>query len=144
RGNRFEVTADFTPDPDLMIAAASLAIGIVLGVSRWKNCASGELERRKLPVIASFTPRKHTSRKGWLARFDCFPRNPFAADINAPDWLLRDGRSLSLREIAREIATPFKSAIRAVTDSACARHIFSILDGNARSLLDFEDRPPHY
>ena len=59
------------------------------------------LARRGIPVIAGFKPRKHTSRKGWLARFDCFPRNPFATDPNVADWLQRDGRTLGVREMAR-------------------------------------------
>src|SRR4029077_14947777 len=49
RGERIEVTADFTPDPDLMIAAVSLAVGVILGVLRWPSHALEEL--RKIPVI---------------------------------------------------------------------------------------------
>ena len=46
-------------------------------------------ERRGLPVIRGFRPRKHTSRRGWLARFDGFPENPFtAAQLATPP--LRD------------------------------------------------------
>ena len=35
RGKRIEVTADFTPDPGLMIAAATLIVGIVREVMSW-------------------------------------------------------------------------------------------------------------
>ena len=35
RGNRIEVTADFTPDPGLMVAAATLIVGIVREVMSW-------------------------------------------------------------------------------------------------------------
>ncbi len=142
RENRVEVTVDFTPDPDLMIAAASLIAGVVTAVAEWPSHDLGRLAR--FPVITPFQPGKHTSRKGWLARFDCFPRNPFAADVNAPDWRLRDGRTLSLRRIAREIAEPFRDSILAVSDADCLAHIFEVFDGRARSLLDFPERPPRY
>jgi hypothetical protein len=144
RGERVEITVDFTPDPDLMIAAASLAVGIVLGVLDWKSHGLAELKRRGIPIIAGFKPRKHTSRKGFLGREDCFPHNPFAADPNAREWLTTDGRSMSLREMAMEIAEPFKENIRAVTDADAFEHIFAVYDERARSLLDFPDRPPRY
>lgn len=144
RGGRLEVTVDFTPDPDLMIAAASCALGIVLGVLRWPDHGLGELARRGLPVIAGFKHRRHTSRKGFLARRDCFPRNPFTADPNARDWLTTDGRTMSLREMAREIARPFARDIRAVSDADAFEHIFAVFDERARSLLDFAERPPRY
>ena len=144
RDGRIEVTVDFTPDPDLMIAAASLITGVVLSVCQWPEHDVGALRRRGIPVIAGFKPRTHTSRKGYLARFDCFPRNPFSTDPNRSDWLVTDGRHLSLREIAQEVAAPFRRAIRAVTDPKAARHVAAVLTGRARSLLDFSERPPRY
>lgn len=144
RDGRIEVTVDFTPDPDLMIAATSLITGIVLSVAQWRDHDLGELSRRHFPVIGGFEPRAHTSRKGYLARFDCFPRNPFTEDPNQPVWLVKDGRDLSLRQIAREIAEPFRAAIHAVTDAVAHEHVFAVLDGRARSLLDFPERPPRY
>jgi hypothetical protein len=144
RGNRVEVTVDFTPDPDLLMAAAALATGMVLAVLGWSSHGLGELRKRGVPVIAGFRPRRHTSRKGWLARADCFPRNPFAADPGAKQWLLTDGRTLSLREMAREIAEPFRRQIRAVTDDSGYEHVFAVFEGRARSLMDFPERPPRY
>ena len=144
RGNRVEVTVDFTPDPDLMMASAALATSIVLAVLGWEKHGLGELQKRKVPVIAGFRPRRHTSRKGWLARADCFPRNPFASDPGAGDWLLTDGRMVSLRQMAHEIAKPFQKQIRAVTDEAGFEHVFAVFDGRARSLMDFPERPPRY
>lgn len=144
RGNRVEVTVDFTPDPDLMISAASLATGIILSVLRWPNHGLDELKRRRIPVIAGFKPRRHTSRKGFLARFDCFPRSPFTADPNARDWLTTDGRTMSLREMAAEIAFPFINDISEVTCPDRVEHIFAVFDERARSLLDFPERPPRY
>jgi hypothetical protein len=144
RGNRVEVTVDFTPDPDLMMAAAALATAMVLAVLGWEKHGLGELRKRGVPVIAGFRPRRHTSRKGFLARADCFPRNPFAADPGAEEWVLTDGRTLSLRQMAREVAEPFREEIRAVTDEAGYEHVFAVFDGRARSLMDFPGRPPRY
>lgn len=144
RDGRIEITADFTPDPDLMTAAASLVTGIVLEVANWPDHDLGALSRRRFPVIAGFRPRPHTSRKGYLARFDCFPANPFTTDPNEPSWLLTDGRHVSLRTLATELAKPFRTCIRALSDAAAFGHIFAVLDGRARSLLDFPERPTRY
>lgn len=144
RGNRIEITADFTPDPDLMTATAALILGTVLVVMRWPSYGLEALEKNRIPVIAGFQPRKHTTRKGWLARFDCFPRNPFTADINAEDWLMRDGRTLSLRTVASEIALNFLSGIKAFADEDSFEHIFAVFEERARSLLDFSERPSLY
>ncbi|MEI9895950.1 MAG: hypothetical protein WDN28_19275 [Chthoniobacter sp.] len=95
RGDRLEVTADFTPDPDLMIATTSLITGIILAVLAWPTHSVAEMKRRGLPIIAGFAPCKHTSRQGFLARHFCFPRNPFTADVNVSDWRLVDGRQRS-------------------------------------------------
>lgn len=144
RDKRIEITVDFTPDPELMIATASLIAGIVLAVCRWPSHDLGALAAHDVPVIAGFKPRAHTSRKGYLARFDCFPANPFATDPSERQWQLTDGRTASLRDIAHEIAAPFRRSIRAVSDAVAFEHVFAVLDGRARSLLDFPERPPRY
>ncbi len=144
RGNRVEVTADFTPDPELMLAAATLFTGVVLGATAWPDHDLRTLRRRRIPVIEGFCPRKHTSRQGWLARHDCFPRNPFTADVTASDWPLTDGRTMSLRAIGQDIARRFRREMNAVADRPVLTHLRSVLDGRARSLLDFEGRPPLY
>jgi hypothetical protein len=144
REDRFEVTADFTPDVDLMIANMALVAGMISAIVPWPQHGLETLDREKLPVIDGLKPRKHTSRKGFLARFDCFPVNPFATNPNEVCWEVRDGRRMSLREIAQGIAAPFRRSIRAVSDQAACKHVFSVLDGRARSLLDFEGRPAKY
>ena len=116
----------------------------MLEVLGWPRHGLGELRARGIPVIARFRPCRHTSRQGFLARADCFPRNPFAADPGAGEWLLTDGRIVSLRQMACEIAAPFRKSIRAVTDAAGCEHLFAVFDGRARSLMDFPDRPPRY
>jgi hypothetical protein len=88
--------------------------------------------------------RKHSSRKGWRVTKESLARDPFGADVNAPIWKLRDGRQLSLRAIAHETLAPFRAGIRRVSDLATLRHIDAVFDGNARSLLDFRDRPEAY
>jgi hypothetical protein len=144
RGDRLEVTVDFTPDPELMTAAVSAAVGIILGVLQWRSHGLDQLAGHDIPVIAGFRPRKHTSRKGWLARFDCFPANPFVADPNEERWTMTDGRTMSLRHMARLVVNPFMTEIRAVSDAASFEHVFAVFEERARSLIDFAERPPHY
>lgn len=144
RPDRIEVTVDFTPDPALMVATATLVTGIVRAVMRWPRYDPGELERKRLPVPRGYAPRRHTTRRGWLARFDCFPANPFAADVDAPDWETRDGRTLSLRRIGREITRRFWPRIRRISDPFSLRLIAAVMDGRAPSLLDLPGRPDAY
>jgi hypothetical protein len=144
REDRFEVTADFTPDIDLMIASAALIIGMIVAIVPWEKHDLKVLDRKKLPVIRDLKPRKHTSRKGYLARFDCFPANPFATDPNEVCWRVRDGRFMSLRQIAEANAEPFRRSITASSDLDAAEHVFAVLEGRARSLLDFPERPERY
>lgn len=144
REERFEVTADFTPDVDLMIATAALVTGVINAVVPWAQHDLHALDRASLPVIRGLKPRKHTSRKGFLARFDCFPSNPFATDPNEACWTVRDGRRLSLRQIAQANAEPFRRSIAASSDAHTVEHIYAVLEGDARSLLDFPERPEPY
>src|SRR5205823_60315 len=118
RSERIEVTADFTPDATLMVAAGSLITGIVREVATWPSFALAELQRRGLPRIRGYRPMPHTSRKGWLARVDCYPANPIAGDINAPVWQIsgRAGTPVSLREIGVEIFDYFARSIARVAD----------------------------
>src|SRR5688500_13000845 len=71
RGDRIEITADFTPSASLMIATATLIVGIVRAVMRWASFELEMLEKKRLPVVAHFRPMRHASRKGWLASFIC-------------------------------------------------------------------------
>src|SRR4029453_5142465 len=100
-----------TPDIDLMIASAALIIGMIVAIVPWEKHDLKVLDRKKLPVIRDLKPRKHPSRKGYLARFDCFPANPFATDPNEVCWRVRDGRFMSLRQIAEANAEPFRRSI---------------------------------
>src|SRR5688500_13091905 len=68
RGNRIEITADFTPDPSLMIATATLVVGIVRAVMERPSYELSALEEHPLPLIAAAVPGKHTTRKGWLPK----------------------------------------------------------------------------
>jgi hypothetical protein len=144
RDGRIEVTADFTPDPALMVAAVSAAAGLSLCAMGWSDYEMSQLEKHHIPVIEEFQPRKHTSRQGWLARFDCYPRNPFAADPNTCDWHFQDGKTRSLREAAREIVGGCAAQIEPLGSSDSFHHLLAVLDGKARSLLDFEARPAEY
>ncbi|HEX6038838.1 hypothetical protein [Longimicrobium sp.] len=144
RGDRIEITADFTPSASLMIATGTLIVGIVREVMTWPSFELEMLERMEIPVIAGYRPIKHTSRKGWLAKDVCYPRSPFSADVDETTWQTTDGRELSLRSIAGLIVKHFWHPIRRVSDPWTFRLIGSVMRGRAPSLLDLEDRPPEY
>jgi hypothetical protein len=144
RGKRIEVTADFTPDAALMLATCAFIAGAAGVASGWPNYDLAQLAAHDLPRFATFRLRKHSSRKGWRAMKESLAHDPFTSDPNAPIWKLRDGRELSLRAVAHETLRPFRAGIRRVADSETLRHIEAVFDGNARSLLDFTDRPEAY
>ena len=149
RSNRIEITVDFTPSAPLMVAAATLITGIVRAVMAWPAFTLGALTARHLPVIDGFRPMPHTTRQGWLARFDCYPANPFTTAVDRPMWSVR-GRdaagmtTLSLRQIAYRIFHHFRWAIARVSDPLTLRHIGAVLSGRAASLLDLAERPAAY
>ena len=144
RGNRIEVTVDFTPDPALMLATCVFTAGAMETVLQWKDFRLRQLARHGLPRIAGFRLRKHSSRRGWRVTTDSLGRDPFTSDINESSWKMRDGRKLSLRAIAAETLRPFRQRIRQISDSSTLEHIGAVFAGDARSLLDFEKRPDAY
>ena len=145
RPMRIEITADFAPSPSLMIATATLITGVVREVMTWNIWEMAVLTERGLPKLQDFNPKKHTSRKGWLAHIDCFPASPFAADPNEARWYI-EGKEMpySLRSIAIWITRYFRTAIRRLCDPFTLRLINSILLGRMPSLLDLGDRPASY
>jgi hypothetical protein len=144
RRDRIEITHDFTPDPGLMAATTALIVGIVREVITWPSYLITELETRNIPTLAGLTPGKHETRNGWIARDFHFARNPFTGNIDAKVWSTRDGRSVSLRDLALEIATTFRDSIRRHSDPFSYRLLFAVLTGKAKGLLDLPDRPAAY
>ena len=147
RGNRIEVTADFTPDAALMIATATLVVAIVREVMSWPSYDLAALdapEQRHLPRFRDFAPVPHSSRKGWVARHSCFAQNPFMAHVDDDRWDLYHGPSLSLREIAGRVTKRFWPAIRRFADPFTLRLIGNVMAGRSPSLLELADRPPSY
>jgi hypothetical protein len=144
RKTRLEVTADFTPDPALMLATCAFVAGVVNTVLVWKDFGLRQLSRRGVPRPRPFRLRKHSSRRGWRITGDSLSENPFTGDVNAPFWKLRDGRMLSLRAIAAESLKLFRREIRRISDSSTLQHIAAVFNGDARSLLDFPKRPDAY
>ena len=132
RRDRIEITADFTPDPTMMVAAGSLITGVIREMATWPSFDVGVLRRRGLPRIAGFRPMPHTTRKGWLARFDCYPVNPFTSDAD------------TLRPAASAVFGHFRRAIARVADPFTLRLIGAVLTGRAPSYLDMDRRPPEY
>jgi hypothetical protein len=144
RRDRIEITLDFTPDPGLMAATTALIVGIVRDVISWPSYRLGELETRRIPRLAGLAPGRHVTRRGWLVRAQHFPRNPFEAEIDEPSWRTTDGRTRSLRDMARDIALHFRDSIRRFGDPFSYRLLFSMLRGDMPALLDLDDRPAAY
>ena len=146
RGNRVEVTADFTPDASLMIATATLCVGIIKSVMQWETYELAELSQltRELPMIRDVKPVPHSSRKGWSAKYTCYPENPFVQDIDEPMWTTTGDEKLSLREIAGRITKFFWPSIQRFSDPFTLRLIGSVMAGRAPSLLELSDRPAEY
>jgi hypothetical protein len=144
RGNRIEITVDFTPDPGLMIATAALIVGIVREIISWPSYDLSLLGKLPIPVIAGVTPGKHTTRKGWLTKDFHYAQSPYTSDINAPLWTTQFGEKKSLREIGKEVAWYFRKSIRQFSDPFSFRLLFAIFEGRAPSLLELIDRPSAY
>src|SRR3954462_10427113 len=144
RGDRIEITADFTPDAPLMIATATLIVGIVREVMKWPTFELSSLDGTDIPVIQGYHPMPHTSRKGWLARFSCYPENPFTCDIDTDLWQTQRHGERSLRAIAGHTVRHFWRSIGRISDPFTFRLIGSVMRGRSRSLLDLADRPQEY
>jgi len=141
RSNRIEITADFTPDASLSVAAATLIVGIVREVMTWPSYELEELERLEGSVLKDFAPVPHSSRKGWVANITCYPINPFQCDVDQSMWETRDGQIRSLREIARRTTTYFSKSIRHYADPLSRVLISAVMTHRSRSLLDLSARP---
>jgi hypothetical protein len=144
RKDRIEITSDFTPSAALMIATGTLIVGVVREVMTWPTYTLDELSRHEIPVISGFLPMPHTSRKGWLARFNCYPKNPFTCDIDQDQWHTERHGDLSLRVIAGHTVRHFLRSIRRISDPFTFRMIGAVMAGRSPSLLDLEDRPQEY
>ena len=144
RGARMEITVDFTPDPGLMVATATLIVGIVREVMSWPTYDLSLLQKLPIPVIAGVVPGKHTTRKGWLTKDFHYPQSPYTSDINAPIWTTQHGETMSLRQMARQTAWYFRRSIRRYSDPFSFRLLVAVLNGRAPSLLELIDRPTAY
>jgi hypothetical protein len=144
RGARVEVTADFTPDAALMLATCTFIAGVVQGILKWDDYELSRIAEHAIPELVPFRLRKHSSRRGWRALASSLQHDLFNCDPNEPIWNLRDGRTESLRGIATEILSSFRREIRRLGDRETLRHIEAVFAGEARSLLDFPDRPAAY
>jgi hypothetical protein len=86
----------------------------------------------------------HTSRQGWLARYSCYPRNPFESNIDEALWHTTTGEVMSMRDIAGKALRTFWRSIRRVSDPFTFRLIGSVIGGRSPSLLELPDRPQEY
>ena len=153
RGDRIEITSDFTPSASLMIATATLITGIIREVITWDSYELDVLREKRIPRIKGFKPVPHTTRKGWLARPFCFPHDPYRVDLDAEVWEISDTagamnggtqRHLSTRQIAQRIFSRFVRSIARISDPFTLRLISSIINGISPSLLQLPDRPKSY
>lgn len=144
RGNRIEITADFTPDAALMIATATFIIGMAREVMTWPSFELDALADRDIPVVRDFHPEPHSSRKGWVARFSSYPENPFCANVDERLWTTTRGETLTLREMARRVTDYFRPTMERLGDARSLRLIDSVLDGRTPSLLEQDERPAAY
>ncbi len=144
RGDRVEITIDFTPDPALMVATATAVVGIVREVMSWEAHDPAVLDSLPIPRLAGVIPGRHTTRKGWLTKDQNYPRNPFTTSIDDPVWLCTDGRIRSMREIGWETAWHFRRSIRRYGDAFSSRLVFGVLRGEQRSMLELAARPVAY
>ena len=144
RGNRVEITADFTPDAALMAATATLIVGIVRDVMRWPDYSLDQLALHDIPVVRGFVPVPHSSRMGWVAKHTCFPENPFTADVDSDRWTIRSGERISLRAMAGRTTRHFWANITALGDPMSLQLIAAVMRGRAPSLLELDDRPAAY
>src|SRR5690606_50315 len=144
RGDRIEVTVDFTPSAALMIATGTYIVGVVREVMKLPTFNLDALDELGIPRIAAFRPIPHTSRKGWLAHESSYPRSPFTSDIGRDAWELEDGSTATLRQVAGRITRRFWHPIRRISDPFTFRLIGSVIRGRAPSLLDLPDRPTEY
>lgn len=144
RGNRIEITADFTPDAGLMIAAATVIVAITREVMGWPSYEMAQLDVEGVPTFRDLRPERHSSRQGWVARFSSYPHNPFTCEVDAPLWRTRDGATTSLRELAGHVTRHFSDAIRALSDPLTLRLIGGVMRGRIPSLLELPDRPDAY
>jgi hypothetical protein len=144
RGRRIEITVDFTPDPGMMIAAATLIVGIVREVMTWPSYELSVLNQLPIPIVDGVVPGKHTTRKGWLTKDFHYAQSPYTSDINAPIWKTQFGEMMSLRTMAARVAWYFRRSIRKYSDPFSMRLLFAILSGRAPSLLELADRPAAY
>jgi hypothetical protein len=146
RGNRIELTVDFTPDPALMIAAGTFIVAVAREVMKWPSYSLRRLKglEHELPVVRGFHMHKHTTRRGWVARHDSFPENPFTSNVDEVKWVTTGDETLSLREIGRRVVEYFRPSIEQMADQRSLDLIEGVVLGRAPSLLELEDRPPTY
>lgn len=144
RGNRIEVTLDFTPDPALMIATMTAVVGIVREVMSWPSYELSVLDAIPIPVLEGVEPGRHTTRKGWLTKDVHYPRSPYTSDLDARIWRCADGRKRSLRQMGKSTAWFFRKSIRRYADPFSFHLLFAVLDGRAPSILELQDRPLAY
>src|SRR3982074_2909893 len=108
-------------------AAAPLGVRIGREGMTWQDYGRRQLETHGIPVVRDFVPVPHSSRKGWVAKYSCFPENPFTADVDGAGWTTGRGERMSLREMAGRTARVFWASISALGDPLSLRLIAAVM-----------------
>ena len=144
RHNRLEITVDFTPRPDLMIATAATILGLVTHVMSWETYRIEELKHRSLPQLAFFCPTRHASRHGWLAHYSSFSVNPFKVVNSSELWQTKHHGLLTINELSELVVKDHWDSIKAYAGARTRDLIWGIITGSTPGLRHSTASPDGY
>ena len=140
RGDRIEITADFTPDAALMIATATLIVGIVREVMTWPSFELARARRARVPS----RPRLHAGAaqlaQGLGGARVVLPRESVRRRRQRADVDARAATAVAARDRGRTTRY-FWPIDRRLGDPRSLRLIAAVMRGRAPSLLELDDRP---
>ena len=144
RGNRIEVTADFTPDAALMAATATLIVGIVRAVMEWPSYELERARESRFPSYAASRRARTARERGGSRARAASPANPFTSDVNTVKWTTRAARDSRCERWPDARRDSFWDSIRALGDPVSLQLIAAVMRGRAPSMLELPDRPAAY
>ena len=145
RGNRIEITADFTPDAALMAATATFIVGVVREVMTWPSYDLAQLDARDDSGGAELRAGAAQLAQGMGGEVQLLPGEPLHGRRGRR--ALDDARrraACRCASMAGRTTRVFWPAIRALGDPLSLRLIAAVMRGRAPSLLELDDRPLAY
>ena len=100
RDHRLEVTVDFTPDPELMVATTALIVGVITSVLQWNDFELAELSRRSFRSSMAFVRKSILHERAFSRDSTAFHRTRLLVIRMQTIWRMKDGRMRSLRQMA--------------------------------------------